>query len=634
VSTGNCSTLVYFVGGLNDPSPGRKNGIEIMLEAVRSQVSGIACCEIHHYSQRTLGNFQSSKEGPTIPVFTGIKAEDHAEKLAQDIDALTRQKSPDNLIIIAYSSGTAILRHAIAIQSDSAWVKPSTLKKIIHIGGMTTGWEFNSEMPKKYLWLGPIIRPLCPCWLPWQIYRGSEFITETRISLTKLKFNKKNSDSQKLEASSALFNENYLVGTKDEFITPADAIELGGVGNGDNPSYLEVAGCTHTTILSDNKGNANQDIRNYIVGEIRRVCEEAGSAVDKATSESSRNKPQGNTLSMIAPLRPISPDDIDDYLDPLDNEPLRRNIDVDHVFIVLHGIRDNGYWAKRIGSIIKDAWRESDHGKYNPRGIRVVSPSYGYFSLWDFVRPGGRKRAVEWFQNIYANIVALYPSAEISFIGHSNGTYLGAHALNCRGISYKYMILAGSVLRQDFWKDHNRGKAWKTRVEHLFNFRSLDDWIVAFLPGGLEMLPLLGPLMNLGGAGAYGFDDITEGVEQRSIKGGHGAAIEEDTWKQLAKYVVGTTDGIGSDGHLEPVNPGKSPALWTINRLLKWAWAPRALGGIVIVIGIVACFLPLIVPLMAVLGLPLPCILHHYPLASMLVLVLISATAFSCLRNI
>jgi len=565
MTSSNCRFLVYFIGGLSDPLSRARSGIEIMKDAVAGAAPKDTHCELHLYSLATIIHKNTNKRSPFIPVFTCLTAEEHARQLSKDIQTKIAELNPEHLIVVAHSTGTAVLRHAIATivrskinyeQQEVEKIWTSILKRIIHIGGMTTGWEFNSEVPKLYLWFGPVIRPFCPHWLPWQIYKGSKFITETRIALNR------QYDRNRVRVSRPIQpQEDYLLGTKDEFITPADAIEIGGLIKDGNPRYIEVPGCTHTSILSSKIDEVNAAVMTYIL---------------QALSLDERGLPAG--------LRQIEADDIDDYLDPLDNEPARRDPAVDHVIIILHGIRDGGMWAKRIGNTIKDVWRDKYQKKesraprkirvlrgqtsqtlcdvksgWGPRRgksqffeapsrtIRVVSPANGYFSLWDFLRPGGRRNAVDWYQNIYANVCALYPSAKVSFLGHSNGTYIDTQALNCENSDYKYMILAGSVVRCDFWIDNNTGKKWKPRVSRLFNFRSIDDLIVAFLPGGLEVLPLLGRWMNLGGAGAYGFKGLEEEREQRTIKGGHGAAIQTDAWEQLARFLIIDDDRMNQD---------------------------------------------------------------------------------------
>jgi hypothetical protein len=617
MASSNCRFLIYFIGGLGGgfgPPSRAKSGIAIMKEAVAGAAPKDTRCELHSYSLATITNKSVDKRGSTIPFFTCLTAAEHARQLSINIQTKIEELNPEHLIVVAHSTGTAVLRHAIATivrskfnyeQQEGEKVWTSILKRIIHVGGMTTGWEFNSEVPKLYLWFGPVIRPLCPHWLPWQIYKGSKFITETRITLNRQ--HDRNRVSRPIQPQ-----EDYLLGTKDEYITPADAIETGGLIEDGNPRYIEVAGCTHNSILSGKTGEVNKDVKTYI---LQALLPDEG--------------------ALPAGLRQIEADDIDDYLDPLDNEPARRDPEVDHVIIILHGIRDGGMWAKRIGNTIKDVWRDK-FPKKESRTIRVVSPAYGYFSLWDFLRPGGRRNAVDWYQNIYANVCALYPSAKVSFLGHSNGTYIGTQALNCENLDYKYMILAGSVVRCDFWVNKNTGKKWKPRVSRLFNFRSMDDWIVALLPGGLEVLPLLGRWMNLGGGGAYGFKGLEEGREQRTIKGGHGAAIQTDAWEQLARFLIIDDDRMNQatpdvKGLLAPVTSDTEPSLWAFNRFLNLI---KLAGGLVIILAIVLCFLPFAGPLIVIIfKLSIPGMLKH-PVESMLAIVVLSAIAFSCLKNI
>ena len=51
----------------------------------------------------------------------------------------------------------------------------------------------------------------------------------------------------------------------------------------------------------------------------------------------------------------------------------------------------------------------------------------------------------------YAEAKALFPNAEFSYVGHSNGTYLLARALtDYTCCSFKYVVFAGSVVRTDY----------------------------------------------------------------------------------------------------------------------------------------------------------------------------------------
>ncbi len=659
----NCQSLIYFIGGLDNGKRRERNGIEVLYEAVQERLQKGARDKIqarlHEYEQSASPLWRSSRKGPCIPVTTCLKAEEHAESINRDIQNAVDDVKPEKLIVIAYSAGTALFRRALADCASDApgsdggspgknW--KSILKRVIHIGGMTTGWQFNSEMPKLYLALGPLIRPLCAEWFPWQIYKGSKFITDTRIKLSRQAAKQRKQERPAIQ-------ETYLLGTEDEYISPSDALEPGGQGADGNPSYLEVDGCTHVTILSE-KGRARTCVVDFIVHAILEKEHELSGP--------------GSTL------RAIHPDDIDDYLDPMDNQPARRDDDVKRVVIILHGIRDNGAWAQRIGNHIKNKWRErrQDAG----RQIRIVSASYGYFSLWDFLRPGGRADAIGWYQNLYANTCALYPNAEISFLGHSNGTYLGTEALRCQNLTYESMVLAGSVVRRDFWTKNEDAKEVRQRVKRVFNFRSIDDWIVGLLPGGLEVIPVLGKPMNLGGAGAYGFHwlhggckswsstvaddgalvsdphDSLKGEEfvltQRLIYGGHGAAIKPDTWDQLADYLLNAdapatfgpgrqgpghqihaTRGPGIQGHLKPIRRKEHPSWWIANHVAKSTWFIRACGGVAIYAALLACAAPLLLPLLAMKGVLAHGLIAHFPL-TMVISLVIALVAFWLLKRI
>lgn len=560
------ATILYLIGGLADFNSKGSSLVEKAHNRLESSLTKDELIQkedrilIHQYPQRYCqGELSSTRNevnrGSGIPVFTRLSAEYLSEDLCDQLNSLNCLEN-DSLLIIAYSGGSAIFRGAYAKaltankekKASYSWLH--SLKCVFHIGGMTLGWQFNSEMNKILHWLGPVMRTLPYVGnriFPFQLYRGSKFIVDTRIAITKHKY--RLSHHGGIESPDTI----YILGTKDQYISPADAIEPGYAENEEDiqkttdyqPLYLEASGCNHETIL--------EDIRIF-------------DAVKIAWANISSTERMTSILALsVGPnqLKPIAPTDLDDYLDPLDNcSPQSLDV-VKHVVIILHGIRDNGYWAKRISHRIKDKWRiissnEQHTGNANTfskgeldeqvhlssrlevplrdkRDLRVVTLSYGYFSLWDFIRPGGRRQAVEWFQNAYADITALYPDAVISFIGHSNGTYLGTEALKCDEISYKLMLLAGSVVRQDFWALNRRLRDAK-KVSTLLNIIATQDVIVGLLPGGFERLPFLSASINLGGAGAFGFKGLNEN-EQLEIRGGHGAGIAEDEWEKIASYV-------------------------------------------------------------------------------------------------
>lgn len=585
------ASLFYLIGGLSDVFGKSSQLIEAAHNSIESalikdQLLGVDdSIVVHGYPHRwrrdhgaippeseqvqeqaqVKPRYIGSHRHSGIPLFGGMRADELAADLCDELRRLMLS-GYDSLVVVCYSGGTAIFRAALAKEikdrcsvddrsniNERSWI--TSVKKIIHVGGMTLGWQFNSEMNKLLLWTGPLVRTIP--WIgnrlfPFQIYRGSKFIVDTRIALTKAKYDESKSCSWSIP------EPTYILGTRDQYISPADAIEPGFSSTSSKqsswrcesestttdqprePLYLEMKHSTHQSIIN------NPSVIEFLKQEWEHV--KSGEALNTS-------KPTSSLLQKIAAS------DLDDYLDPLDNLSPETDKGVENVVIILHGIRDNGYWAKRIAHRIKDQWRkncckENDLEKSDPstidhtvRDMRVVTLSYGYFSLWDFIRPGGRRRAVEWFQNAYADIVALYPRAKISFIGHSNGTYLGLEALKCTQIRFKSVLLAGSVVRRDFWTKNSSllapaGDSDDPKVSKVLNVVAMEDWIVGLLPGGFETIPFIGKAINLGGAGAYGFkldERATKGegsiVEQIKIKGGHGAGISEVEWDKIAGFI-------------------------------------------------------------------------------------------------
>jgi hypothetical protein len=613
-------TLIYFVGGLADLGSTSEYPFEKVYGHLDNSWKQLGPTPIsfnaglHSFRQSTcIPTLGCRKYASAIPLFTDQTAEELANQIDEDIERERRKIKATEIVIVAYSSGSALVRRAILQAKDREWERKKLvslakddsdsvtccdkrliasdswsemLTKVIHIGGMTVGWEFNSQMPKHYLWLGPILRPFCPYWFPWQIYRGSKFITDTRIGLNQ----------HHLEQTHQTF---YLLGTQDQFLSPGDAVEPGG-RPGNDPIYLEVAGFDHNSILNyaDHQSDASKSQASKLDQILKIIIEKQDILGLMKVQNLAKHIPQ---------------EDIDDYLNPMDSEPARRNEKVEHVVIVLHGIRDSGFWAKRIAHRIKKRHREIAEDKMKSNefevntnqdvmankglndAVRVVSLGYGYFSLWDFLRPGGRRQAVEWFQNVYADITALYPRADVSFIGHSNGTYLGTHALQCENVKFRYLVLAGSVVRQDFWDKKGKTWNWDHKVGRLLNLQGVDDWIVGLLPGGLETIPILGNLMDLGGLGAYGNRWLSKPQQVRLV-GGHGAGIIDEGWDNLARFVLEEDQ---KTAELYLINKQQKPIFKEVNardqlRLNHILRIIRPIGGIYIYIALLICFSPLL----------------------------------------
>jgi pimeloyl-ACP methyl ester carboxylesterase len=164
--------------------------------------------------------------------------------------------------------------------------------------------------------------------------------------------------------------------------------------------------------------------------------------------------------------------------------------------------------------------------------------------MLSFLLPARRRAKVEWLMDQYAEAKALYPEAEFSFVGHSNGTYLLADALkrypSCR---FKHVVFAGSVVSTNYpWPDFlNRGSGEEghhPQVKAILNYVATHDWVVAFFPKALQMLPkALQKILrqDLGSGGHDGFAKLPQPSRQQVeyVYGGHSAALNEKNWDEM-----------------------------------------------------------------------------------------------------
>lgn len=190
----------------------------------------------------------------------------------------------------------------------------------------------------------------------------------------------------------------------------------------------------------------------------------------------------------------------------------------------------------------------------------------------------------------YVEAAAVYPEAKMHFLGHSNGTYLAARALeDYPSISFKRIFFAGSVVRRNYnWSTHKKSK----RVEKVFNVVATSDLIVAMFPHGLRPLQ---KIFDLGGAGHVGFDTALPGFlhqvdasnqgsyEREYVDGGHRAGREEELWNDIAEFFV--TGDVIKAGENNPFFRTKQP--WTSRLIGRVAPAIVAtIAAVVIGIGL------------------------------------------------
>lgn len=201
----------------------------------------------------------------------------------------------------------------------------------------------------------------------------------------------------------------------------------------------------------------------------------------------------------------------------------------DFVF-VLHGIRDRGEWTSKVKEALAGA------GIKEGRRVESNNESYGYFPMIRFLLFIARQTNVRWFADQYVESISRYPKAQISFVGHSNGTYILAAALRrYSALQFRNVYFAGSVVPTGFnWGKYiNNGQVDAVRSD-----TASRDWVVGWFPGFYEFV---GDFLGGSDLGSAGFNGFRASEARRTLyrfKGDHGAAIKEINHTSIASFIV------------------------------------------------------------------------------------------------
>jgi len=393
--------------------------------------------------------------------------------------------------------------------------------RIVLLAGMNRGWQISPHMSIKKLFAFKAGELLHTLMLPlellsgtqsliFSVRRGAPFITMLRLQWLEIK---------KDQTAKAITIQ--LLGTIDDLVSPEDNTDL---ITGSDFFYIDVPRTNHTSILEltetiVEETSADSSHQNPVrnVGPSKRDESTESIRAEKFRIALTKNKDDLQKERVILG----------------DLAPLEPRPEVLNVVFIIHGIRDPGHWTQRVARKITARFKDQIL-------TATETSTYGYFPMLPFILPGTRRRKVEWLMDQYSENKALYPKAEFHYVGHSNGTYLLAKALEdypaCR---FNHVVFAGSVVRRSFpWtklKENNQ-------VKRVLNFVATGDWVVAFFPKLFQVLrlpPLVPYLQDLGSAGHDGFDTKDVDVIQRTfIYGDHGAAIHEDNWDTIAEFIV------------------------------------------------------------------------------------------------
>jgi pimeloyl-ACP methyl ester carboxylesterase len=451
------------------------------------------------------------------------------------IDWLEGQKQYNHIVLVGFSMGALLARKVYVcacgdtekvpfekplaeFKQGKAWARK--VERIVLLAGLNRGWQISHHLslPTVFIQslgvvLGNLMTLVGRTPIIFNIRRGAPFITQLRIQWLAMLHEAPNRD-----VGDALTVQ--LLGSIDDVVSPEDNIDL---VTGSQFIYLDVPKTGHFNIVvmdETPKGKRRADIFRL--------------ALKGSLEDLKKHK--------------IFPDE---------QQLPTRNSDVKHVVFVIHGIRDRGYWTKKIARKIRALGGNEIYA--------TETSTYGYFPMLSFLLPFHRRDKVEWLMDQYSENLALYPDADFHFVGHSNGTYLLAQALReypcCR---FKHVVFAGSVVPIDYnWSLFIK----RHQVAKVLNFVATGDWVVAFFPKFFQVFPFM-RWQGLGSAGHDGFKvckdlpflhphlrgALVNGdiFQVEYIEGGHGAALVEDNWETIADFIV---SGVVENSHLSRLEP-------------------------------------------------------------------------------
>lgn len=406
------------------------------------------------------------------------------------------------IVLIGHSYGALIARKAYVyacgenedarfdyqnqtLTNPKSWA--GEVERIILFAGTNRGWSINPDLSitaDLKLRLGIAFGNLLMLfnYIPtiFLVRKGAPFITQLRLQWLSLQ-----QHAHEKGIGNVIIIQ--LLGTIDDLVSPEDNLDL---VTGSSFYYLEMPYSSHDTVIL---------LDESVVGKARAKVFVDALSLNKEALESLQTH-------------------------SIEQQILQQNPKVTDVVFVIHGIRDAGFWTKKIARRIQIL------GHAKGRVFETETSSYGYFPLLSFLLFSNRRTKVEWLMDQYTENKARFPNAKFSFVGHSHGTYLLARALkeypSCK---FENIVFGGSVVRTDYnWKQ----LIDDARVSNVLNYVASKDYTVAIVPKTFQTLGI----QDLGSGGHDGF--IAPVQQIHYLKGNHSAAVQENIWDHIAEFVV------------------------------------------------------------------------------------------------
>lgn len=467
-----------------------------------------------------------------------------AEELVLRLHQLNQVRNYQQITLVGHSSGAVfarklwVLAHGAQFdgtaerQRFATW--PSRINRIVLLAGMNRGWSVDSAMGvltriqfTAGAMLGHLISAFSYGHLEPTVFgfrRGAPFLTRMRLQWLEVE------RTIKFRAE-ALPITVQVVGTKDDLVAPTDHIDR---ASGKSFHYVEIVEAEHANIIkvdhslldkSSSNGCGDPDGSVQMAHAVRVCLALIGfreMIEDIQIDPSAVQQLARETL-------------IDDRL------PLQAETGITDTVFVVHGIRDPGYWARRIAILLAERTKDID----DARKFEAFADSYGYFPMVPFITPWARRTKVEWMLDLLVTRLSKEPNARLHYVGHSNGTYLLGMILKVlpmRQLRFERVVTAGSVLPSSYeWPITTHGAG----VGCVANYVATADWVVAIFPYGISVYELVG---ELGAAGHKGFGGRADvgGVSPGSlgvwnvrwVQGSHAAALQQRRWDEIVRFVT------------------------------------------------------------------------------------------------
>lgn len=445
------------------------------------------------------------------------------------------------IVLVGHSIGALIVRRAFLDEvknfTTNSWAKAVT--RIVLLAGMNRGWDVSGQKPMDMYWYRHV-----SYWLGSWFGRltasgnlirstetGAPFIQNLRLDWLH---------HVQTSAEDRIPEAVQLLGDIDDIVSEEDNKDL-RVAVAPKFARLRVRGTGHANIL------------------------DLADKTHFGTPSTLGKYREGKLL--LAATRPWA-----DIVRENEELPYDIDRDVTHIVFVLHGIRDLGQWAANFEEELQRKFRRHPSSTGNAK-LAVVSVRYGFFGMGQFLLYANREKYVRWFMDQYTETLARYPNVKrIDFVGHSNGTYLLARALQkYSAMKIDHIVFAGSVVPKNY--------QWNTlfqdgRVKSVRNYVASDDWVVALFPRFFESWGMRFFDNEIGSAGFNGFS--WEGMDPRSQVGedklAHNVEFISGTHSAFLKHVGAIADYLVSGGQkpLPNENNTRGPWCW-----LKWLsdWA-------------------------------------------------------------